>query len=91
MPVLSVGGEKANGAVLAHQIPLVATDAKSVVLPNTGHWVIEENPQATMDALVSFLNPSASARASTGTASEELGFEIWDLLTWSAFWPDAPA
>jgi hypothetical protein len=38
MPVLSVGGEKANGAVLAHQIPLVATDAKSVVLrtPVTG-------------------------------------------------------
>jgi pimeloyl-ACP methyl ester carboxylesterase len=65
MPVLSVGGEKANGAVLAHQIPLVATNAKSVVLPNTGHWVMEENPQATMDALVSFLNPSASARAST--------------------------
>ena len=57
MPVLSIGGEQANGATLAHQLPLVATNTKSVVLPNTGHWVMEENPQATMDALVSFLSP----------------------------------
>src|SRR5262245_29811438 len=64
MPVLSIGGEKATGAVLAHQIPLVATNTKSVVLPNTGHWVMEENPQATLDALVPFLtSPSITAAA----------------------------
>src|SRR5262245_541850 len=62
MPVLSIGGEKANGAVLAQQVKLVATNAKSVTLPNTGHWVMEESPQATMDALVSFLNASATAQ-----------------------------
>src|SRR3989475_8881687 len=36
MPVLSIGGEKANGAVLATQVKLVATNATSVILPNTG-------------------------------------------------------
>jgi pimeloyl-ACP methyl ester carboxylesterase len=57
MPVLTIGGEKANGAALAKQAQLVATNTKSVILPNTGHWMMEENPQATMDALVAFLNP----------------------------------
>ena len=56
MPVLSIGGEKANGAALGQQVQLVATNARSVTLPNTGHWVMEESPQATMDALVAFLN-----------------------------------
>ena len=55
MPVLSIGGEKANGAALGQQVQLVATNARSVTLPNTGHWVMEESPQATMDALVAFL------------------------------------
>ena len=71
MPVLSIGGEKANGAALAQQIQLVATNARSVTLPNTGHWVMEESPQPTMDALVAFLNPSAGAAtaSSGGTAA----------------------
>lgn len=55
MPVLTIGGEKANGAALAAQGKLVATTATSVVLPNTGHWLMEENPRDTMEALVSFI------------------------------------
>jgi len=55
MPVLSIGGDKANGAALGRQVQLVATNARSVTLPNTGHWVMEENPPATTEALVSFL------------------------------------
>jgi pimeloyl-ACP methyl ester carboxylesterase len=55
MPVLSIGGEKANGDVLAHQMKLVASDVTFVVLKDTGHWVMEERPQETMAALVKFL------------------------------------
>jgi len=55
MPVLSIGGAKANGAALAEQTKIVAVDATTVVLENTGHWLMEENPQGTMDALVKFL------------------------------------
>ena len=55
MPVLAIGGEKANGALLGQQMKLVATDATIVVLKNTGHWLMEENPKETMDALVKFL------------------------------------
>src|SRR5882757_9579572 len=43
MPVLSIGGDKANGNTLAEQVKLVASDASSVTLANTGHWVLEEN------------------------------------------------
>ncbi len=55
MPVLAIGGEKANGDLLGRQMKLVAEDAKMVVLKNTGHWVLEEQPQETMRALLEFL------------------------------------
>ena len=55
MPVLSIGGAKANGTALGQQAKIVATDATTVVLENTGHWIMEENPQETMDALTKFL------------------------------------
>jgi len=55
MPVLSIAGEKASAAILGPQMNLVATDVKVVVLKDTGHWLMEERPQETMDALVAFL------------------------------------
>src|SRR5579871_3549401 len=55
MPVLAIGGEKANGEILGKQMQIVATNAKIVVLKNTGHWVSEENPEETTDALMGFL------------------------------------
>ncbi|HMK50448.1 MAG TPA: alpha/beta hydrolase [Thermodesulfovibrionales bacterium] len=55
MPVLSVGGEKANGHLLAQQTKIVASDTAVVVLKNTGHWVLEENPKETTEALMNFL------------------------------------
>jgi pimeloyl-ACP methyl ester carboxylesterase len=54
-PVLVIGGEKANGDVLARQLKLVASDVTVVVLKNTGHWVLEERPKETTDALLKFL------------------------------------
>jgi pimeloyl-ACP methyl ester carboxylesterase len=55
MPVLAIGGEKANGAVLGEQMKLVATSATEIVLKNTGHWVLEEQPKQTTNALLNFL------------------------------------
>jgi pimeloyl-ACP methyl ester carboxylesterase len=55
MPVLSIGGDKANGNELAEQMNLVATDVTAVVLKDTGHWILEEKPKETTDALVRFL------------------------------------
>jgi len=55
MPVLAIGGEKANGKVLGEQMKIVATDATVVVLKDCGHWVLEEKPKETTDALMKFL------------------------------------
>jgi pimeloyl-ACP methyl ester carboxylesterase len=55
MPVLSIAGEKASAAILGPQMKRVATDVKVIDLTGTGHWLMEERPQETMDALVSFL------------------------------------
>ncbi len=55
MPVLSIGGEKSLGNELGAQMKLVADNVTVIVLPNTGHWILEERPKETTDALVNFL------------------------------------
>ena len=55
MPVLTIGGDKSLGEALGKQARLVATDATVVVLKNTGHWVLEEQPKETTEALQKFL------------------------------------
>ena len=55
MPVLSIGGDKSLGNELAEQMKLVANDVTVVVLKDTGHWISEERPKETSDALLKFL------------------------------------
>lgn len=55
MPVLTIGGEKSLGEALGQQTKLVATDVTVVVLKDTGHWVLEERPKETTEALQKFL------------------------------------
>ena len=55
MPVLSIGGGKANGDALGAQARLIASDVTVVVLKDTGHWIMEERPQETISALSNFL------------------------------------
>ncbi len=55
MPVLSIAGEKASAAILGPQMKLVATNVTVIELKDTGHWLMEERPKETMDALLGFL------------------------------------
>jgi pimeloyl-ACP methyl ester carboxylesterase len=55
MPVLTIGGDKSLGEALGQQARLVATDVTVVVLKDTGHWVLEESPKETTEALQNFL------------------------------------
>jgi len=68
MPVLSIGGDKANGDALAQQVKLIASNASSVTLANTGHWVMEESPQATGDALTRFFGAAPVSTKSSQTS-----------------------
>jgi pimeloyl-ACP methyl ester carboxylesterase len=55
MPVLSIGGDKSLGIALGAQAKLIASNVTVVVLKNTGHWLMEENPSQTISALTRFI------------------------------------
>lgn len=55
IPVLTIGGGNSLGDALGQQAKLVASDVTVIVLRDTGHWVSEERPKQTTDALMSFL------------------------------------
>jgi pimeloyl-ACP methyl ester carboxylesterase len=55
MPVLVIGGEKSRGDALAREAKEVANDVQMVLLKGSGHWVLEERPKETVEALTKFL------------------------------------
>jgi pimeloyl-ACP methyl ester carboxylesterase len=55
VPVLSIGGAKSLGEALGAQMKLVAENVTLVIVKNSGHWILEEQPKQTTEALVSFL------------------------------------
>ena len=56
MPVLAVGGEKSFGSTMAVVMRAAATDVQELVIPNSGHWLMEEQPVATVAAVRAFLD-----------------------------------
>jgi pimeloyl-ACP methyl ester carboxylesterase len=56
MPVLAIGGEKSFGATEAVVMRNAATNVSEVVIPNAGHWLMEEQPAATITAIRTFLD-----------------------------------
>ncbi|MDB5445288.1 MAG: alpha/beta hydrolase [Phenylobacterium sp.] len=55
MPVLALGAEKSFGLTMAEVMRSAATDVHAGVVPGSGHWVMEENPQATIALVRAFL------------------------------------
>lgn len=55
MPVLAVGGEKSFGATMAAVMRAAAVDVREGIVPGSGHWIMEENPQATISLVRDFL------------------------------------
>lgn len=55
MPVLAIGGEKSFGEGFANEIAFAANDVRGVSIRDSGHWLMEEQPEATMDAIMGFI------------------------------------
>ena len=55
MPVLAVGGEKSFGTMMATVMRFAASDVQEAIVPDAGHWIMEENPQATIQIVRGFL------------------------------------
>ena len=56
MPVLAVGGEKSFGPMMATVMRAAADDVTEGVVPDSGHWIMEENPKATVALVRAFLD-----------------------------------
>jgi len=54
-PVLAIGGEKSYGAGLADVARAAFTNVQGAVIPDAGHWLMEEQPQAVIAAIRPFL------------------------------------
>jgi pimeloyl-ACP methyl ester carboxylesterase len=55
MPVLAVGGEKSFGATEAVVMRNVAVNVREAVVPNSGHWLLEESPAYTVALIRDYL------------------------------------
>jgi pimeloyl-ACP methyl ester carboxylesterase len=55
MPILAVGGEKSFGPMMATVMRAAATNVQGAIVPNSGHWLMEENPAATIKLVEDFL------------------------------------
>ncbi len=56
MPVLAIGGEKSFGPTMAVVMRAAASNVQELVVPNAGHWLMEEQPKATIGAVRTFLD-----------------------------------
>jgi pimeloyl-ACP methyl ester carboxylesterase len=55
MPILAIGGEKSFGPMMATVMRAAASNVTEAIVPNSGHWVMEENPVATIKLAIEFL------------------------------------
>jgi pimeloyl-ACP methyl ester carboxylesterase len=56
IPVLAVGAEKSYGKRMAVELGFVADNVTGAVIANSGHWLMEEQPASTMEAIRAFLD-----------------------------------
>jgi pimeloyl-ACP methyl ester carboxylesterase len=55
IPVLAVGGEKSFGSGMADELRYVADNVTGGIVPDSGHWIMDENPQATITLITGFI------------------------------------
>ena len=57
LPILAVGGQKSFGPMMATVMRAAGDDVTEGIVPDSGHWIMEENPQATIKLVRGFLVP----------------------------------
>jgi pimeloyl-ACP methyl ester carboxylesterase len=55
IPVLAIGGDHSYGAKLATEIGFAATNVQAAVIKDSGHWIMEEQPDQAVALIVPFL------------------------------------
>ena len=62
VPVLALGGEKSFGPTMAVVMRAGAEDVTEGIVPDSGHWIMEENPAATTRLVRDFLGAASAAK-----------------------------
>jgi pimeloyl-ACP methyl ester carboxylesterase len=55
MPILALAGEKSFGPTMAAIMRAAGDDVTQGIVPASGHWIMEENPRATIELVRDFL------------------------------------
>jgi pimeloyl-ACP methyl ester carboxylesterase len=55
MPVLAIGGDHSFGTSMQSELAYVASDVRGAVITNSGHWIMEEQPQQAIGVIVPFI------------------------------------
>jgi pimeloyl-ACP methyl ester carboxylesterase len=55
MPILALGAEQSFGAAMAEDLRFVGNDVHGDIIPDSGHWIMEENPAAKVKLVTAFL------------------------------------
>jgi pimeloyl-ACP methyl ester carboxylesterase/uncharacterized RmlC-like cupin family protein len=66
VPVLAVGGEKSFGPMMATVMRAAALNVTEGIIPDSGHWIMEENPTATTTLVRSFLTTVSAPAGAAG-------------------------
>jgi pimeloyl-ACP methyl ester carboxylesterase len=56
MPILALGAEKSFGATQADVMREVGSNVEGGIIANSGHWIMEEQPDQTVKAVRAFLD-----------------------------------
>jgi pimeloyl-ACP methyl ester carboxylesterase len=62
MPVLAIGGEASFGATMAVLMRFAASNVTGQTIAGAGHWLMEEQPEATVAAIVAFLDERSAVQ-----------------------------
>ena len=55
LPVLAIGGDHSYGDKLAIEVGFAASNVRSAVITNSGHWIMEEQPDQAISVILPFL------------------------------------
>jgi pimeloyl-ACP methyl ester carboxylesterase len=55
MPVLAIGGDHSFGASMQSELASAASNVQGAVITNSGHWIMEEQPQQAIGIIVPFI------------------------------------
>ncbi|MDR7098872.1 pimeloyl-ACP methyl ester carboxylesterase [Lysobacter niabensis] len=62
LPVLAIGGDHSYGASIQTEIASVADNVQGAVITDSGHWIMEEQPQQAIQVIEAYLRKTGASR-----------------------------